>query len=79
VISQDHQGVKQKVRHLVDNLCSLASLRGNQDFAGLFRNLFQNLVMTAFEELSRVGARLRSGLAGSNDPEHAVENSAPAS
>src|SRR4029079_12972231 len=32
--------------------------------------------MPAFEELGCVGPRLRSGLPGSNDPEHAVENSA---
>src|SRR4029079_4720085 len=32
--------------------------------------------MPAFEKLGCVGPRLRSGLAGSNDTEHAVENSA---
>src|SRR4029079_6900003 len=76
VISHDHQGVEQKVRHLVDNLRPLASLRGNQDFASFFRNLFLNLVMSACEKLGCVGPRLWSGLAGSNDTEHAVENSA---
>ena len=76
MIAQNHQRVEQKVRHFLDNFLSLASLGGDKDFPGFFRDLFKDPIVTRLKELARVRAWLGRGLASRNDPQHALENTA---
>ena len=76
MITQDHQRMKEEVGHFIDNLLFLSALGRDEHFAGFFCHLLQDLVVTAFQELGRVGIRLRVGSTIMNGSQDAFENSA---
>ena len=76
MIAQNHQGVEQEVCDFMDDFLPLSSFRGDEDLPRFLGDLLQNLVMTAFEELGRIRAGLRSGPARRNDAQYAVKDAA---
>ena len=51
MVTQYHQGMEEQICDFIDNLISLAPFCSEEDLAGFLCDFFENLILSAFEQL----------------------------
>ena len=63
LLRHEHQSVVAEIRDLVDGLCPVLGLGGDDDLGALLAHLFQDLVQALLEEVGGIAALGEGGLA----------------